>query len=283
MGNETDAPRSILVVDDSALVRRVACAVLGRNGFALREAASLDEAKRALSEGPIACVLCDVHLPGESGWVLVDWLTERAPALVRRVLFMSGDLLPEDRTLARDTTERPTDESPAALPCIAKPVTPEALVRRIRKLVAEADALDAMDAMDAEAGGPAPFAHAATPAPVDTSPFAGVARRSPDATSEAHASAAAAPTDLEAAGQALAALVHDLNGALWAVQLDVEALDAALGRLRATAASAPSSTESPTALSEAAGAAQRLNQATARAVASAARLRALAQRLAGVG
>jgi len=57
----------VLVVEDDAPFRRLACAVLGRAGYRTCQAADGEEALRVLAQRPVSLVLLDVDLPRVSG------------------------------------------------------------------------------------------------------------------------------------------------------------------------------------------------------------------------
>jgi CheY-like chemotaxis protein len=115
---------TILVVEDDEAVRSVICRTLERQGYTVREAASVDDALYALAEPDVnvALVLTDVVLVGENGRALAEQISKRWPAL--RVLFMSG--YPDDEILRRGLIE------PGGA-FLTKPVTPEALATAVRQ------------------------------------------------------------------------------------------------------------------------------------------------------
>lgn len=63
--------RSILVIDDEEPVRRLIGYLLKTHGYPISLAADAREARELLKDQPIALMLCDVNLPGESGMDLV--------------------------------------------------------------------------------------------------------------------------------------------------------------------------------------------------------------------
>ncbi len=63
--------RNILVVDDEEPVRRLIGYLLKTHGYPVFLAADAREARQLLKEQPIALMLCDVNMPGESGMDLV--------------------------------------------------------------------------------------------------------------------------------------------------------------------------------------------------------------------
>ena len=117
---------SILVVEDEDVVRRLAERLLADLGYAVTTAADGPEALRraeARTE-PFDLVLSDVVMPGMSGSEVVRRLEEKGAA--RRVVFMSG--YAEDQVVQRAIQER-------SVPFIAKPFTPGALAREIRRVL----------------------------------------------------------------------------------------------------------------------------------------------------
>ena len=115
---------TILVVEDDQAVRSVIRRTLERQGYTVREAASVDDALHALAEpnANVALVLSDVVLVGENGRALAEQIGKRWPAL--RVLFMSG--YPDDEILRRGLID------PGSV-FLTKPVTPEALAKAVRE------------------------------------------------------------------------------------------------------------------------------------------------------
>ena len=115
---------TILVVEDDQAVRSVIRRTLERQGYTVREAASVDDALHALAEpnANVALVLTDVVLVGENGRALAEQIGKRWPAL--RVLFMSG--YPDDEILRRGLID------PGSV-FLTKPVTPEALAKAVRE------------------------------------------------------------------------------------------------------------------------------------------------------
>jgi two-component system phosphate regulon response regulator PhoB len=57
----------VLVVEDDAPFRRLACAVLGRAGYRTCQAADGEEALQVLAQRPVSLVLLDVDLPKVNG------------------------------------------------------------------------------------------------------------------------------------------------------------------------------------------------------------------------
>jgi sigma-B regulation protein RsbU (phosphoserine phosphatase) len=74
-------PSSILVVDDSATLRRVLIQSLEKIGFtAIVQASSGEEALEILSKNPVDLVVLDIEMPGMNG-LAVLWMMKRDPLL----------------------------------------------------------------------------------------------------------------------------------------------------------------------------------------------------------
>ena len=84
-GNET-----ILVVEDSAALRRLNERILQRYGYRVLIAANGTQAQRICAEhsGPIHVVLMDVIMPGDSGPTVGEWIAQRRPDT--KIIYMSG-------------------------------------------------------------------------------------------------------------------------------------------------------------------------------------------------
>jgi len=78
--------RSILVVDDEAIIRDLCSKVL--KGYRILEAADGEEALQVLQDGPIDAILTDVMMPQMNGIELLKKIKEREPTQV--VVVMTG-------------------------------------------------------------------------------------------------------------------------------------------------------------------------------------------------
>lgn len=66
--------RKVLVVDDEADIVMVVRLILGRSGYDVVEARSVQEGKDALATGEPDAVLLDLRLPDGEGWEILDEL-----------------------------------------------------------------------------------------------------------------------------------------------------------------------------------------------------------------
>jgi PAS domain S-box-containing protein len=131
---------TILLVEDDAAIREIARRTLARAGYRVLDAGTPTDALRLAHGADVHLLVSDVILPGRDGWQLSRDLVARHPRL--RCLFMSG------------YAARPGGEPllPEGVPFVAKPFTPEELLRAVR---ASLDAAPARPQGDAIAAGAA--------------------------------------------------------------------------------------------------------------------------------
>ena len=117
---------TILIVEDSDVVRHVAQRVLSRRGYRVLEAADADEALEHLARSttPVDLVLMDVVLPERDGVALYADICARRPNLP--VVFMSA--FPAEILAARG-------HSDLTAPFLAKPFTPATLLTKVRAAI----------------------------------------------------------------------------------------------------------------------------------------------------
>jgi PAS domain S-box-containing protein len=117
------ASASVMVVEDQDPVRRQACRILDDHGYAVRDAASGNEALERWE--PVDVLVTDVVMPGMSGQQLAERARERSPDL--RVVFMSGhtdDMLVHDGARHGD------------IAFVQKPFTRASLLRAVEEALA---------------------------------------------------------------------------------------------------------------------------------------------------
>ena len=89
-------PRTVLIVDDDASLRRVLERSLTRQGYRVIGAGSAETAYELLAAEPADAVLLDIRLPTMSGLALYLAIVHRWPALEGRIAIMTGDAEEEE-------------------------------------------------------------------------------------------------------------------------------------------------------------------------------------------
>jgi signal transduction histidine kinase len=116
----------LLIIDDEVMILRALEREL-ESDFTIRTARGSDDARKALGEGKIDVVLCDVNLAGENGNEVVTRLDRDFPGVAARTVFMSGG--PVD---AKNRTTLPVGRF------VAKPFQVPALQQMLRGVMAAA-------------------------------------------------------------------------------------------------------------------------------------------------
>jgi CheY-like chemotaxis protein len=117
---------TVLLVEDDERVRRLASAILKRNGYTVLEAAEAEEAVRLAKDhsASIKLLLTDVVMPGRSGRSLAQDLTEKYPHM--KVLYMSGYT---DNAIVQHGVLTP------GVSFLQKPFTPASFARSVREVL----------------------------------------------------------------------------------------------------------------------------------------------------
>jgi PAS domain S-box-containing protein len=121
---EPQKPRGakILVVDDEEAILAFLSRLLSEWGHSVETINNADTALEKLNEERYSLVLLDIKLPGMSGIELYQHIEDIAPALARRVMFITGDIM--------EGTTRAFLEKTGA-PYITKPLDIEVLKKTI--------------------------------------------------------------------------------------------------------------------------------------------------------
>jgi len=91
------AKARMLVVDDDELVRETFAAMLSDEGYAVRCAASGSDALRCLTEATFDMMLCDIFMPDQNGFELLELVTALYPDMPVILITAFGDV-----AMARD-------------------------------------------------------------------------------------------------------------------------------------------------------------------------------------
>jgi DNA-binding response OmpR family regulator len=111
---------TVLVVDDDPSIRFLCRVNLELDGWQVREAGTIAEAREELLEGDVAVVLLDVHVGRESGAEFLQELRGEQPAI--SVAMLTGSV------------GTPSAEGIAADAVLPKPFTPAQLTDTVRSL-----------------------------------------------------------------------------------------------------------------------------------------------------
>jgi CheY-like chemotaxis protein len=117
----------VLVIDDDVLVRYAICDYLRECGYKVIEAADGDEALKVLNEAHVAVdvILSGVQTPGSmEGFALARWVRANRPDI--------GVILAGTLSRAAHAAAELCEEGPM----LAKPYEPQAVVDRIKRLMA---------------------------------------------------------------------------------------------------------------------------------------------------
>ncbi|MFH0810514.1 MAG: response regulator [Pseudomonadota bacterium] len=79
-------PRNLLVVDDESSVISSLRRVMRGENYKILSAASGAEALAILAEQPVSLILCDLGMPGMTGFELLEIVKKRYPTVVRTIL-----------------------------------------------------------------------------------------------------------------------------------------------------------------------------------------------------
>ena len=86
-----DSPRhTVLVVDDDAAIRFLCRVNLELDGWAVREAAAIQQARETMAATPVDIVLLDVHVGVDSGLDFIAEIRERNPGVP--VVLLTGSV-----------------------------------------------------------------------------------------------------------------------------------------------------------------------------------------------
>ncbi|HEY3280156.1 MAG TPA: ATP-binding protein [Gemmatimonadales bacterium] len=125
-----EEPLSVLVIDDEQALRRAVLRFLERRGIRAVAVAGGNEALQALGREAFDVIVSDVRMPGINGREFLERLRQDHPAMVRRLIFSTGD------TFAPDTAALLLE---AGVPSLVKPFDFEKLATLVLN-VAEAAA-----------------------------------------------------------------------------------------------------------------------------------------------
>jgi signal transduction histidine kinase/sensor domain CHASE-containing protein len=113
--------KAILIVDDEAGIMSALAYLLSRDGYVVHTASNGRLALEKIEERAYDLILCDLRMPELDGPGLYHELEQRAPDLLKRMIFLTGDTLSTETTIFLKS---------AAMPYLSKPFR-AADVRRV--------------------------------------------------------------------------------------------------------------------------------------------------------
>ena len=117
---DTKTDMTLLIVDDDAPFVRVLGRAMSRMGYDVFSAVTAAQARAVIDEHPPQFAIVDLHLNGDSGFEVFEYLKDRAPQT--RAVLLSGYATPASAVRAMKL---------GAVDCLTKPVDVEALVQAL--------------------------------------------------------------------------------------------------------------------------------------------------------
>jgi CheY-like chemotaxis protein len=112
--------KAILVVDDEPQVAEVLVEIFSQDECTVETAADGEEALAKLRHRSYDVIVCDIRMPRLNGGAFYRAIEERAPQLLWRVLFVTGDILSQETREFLQQTAAPVMEKPFSLGDIRK-------------------------------------------------------------------------------------------------------------------------------------------------------------------
>jgi CheY-like chemotaxis protein len=110
--------RRILVVEDEPGITKVCLRTLSSQGYEVDVATNGSIAEGMLGKVAYDLMLVDIRTPVMNGMQLYEYITDKHPELVKRVIFTTGDVISGDTHYFLEKSGRPV---------LPKPFTPEEL------------------------------------------------------------------------------------------------------------------------------------------------------------
>ena len=120
--------KRILVLEDEPAIRTICLRVLTGEGFEIDTAVNGKVAQDLIENKQYDLYLLDIRTPVMDGKELYQWLKEKHPQLVGRVIFSSGSIQSGETAAFVKQTGRPL---------LAKPFTPDELKAVVRETLKE--------------------------------------------------------------------------------------------------------------------------------------------------
>jgi len=115
----------VLVVDDDTIVQQLLSEVLDEEGYEVEIVENGDDALERINSKDYDVILLDIKLPGMSGIKLYEYMQTSIKSLIRKVIFITGDVMSADTMVFIKS---------AHVPHITKPFDAEQLKKEITKI-----------------------------------------------------------------------------------------------------------------------------------------------------
>ena len=120
-------PLPVLLIEDEPAVMSYVRAVLERNGYAVVCSGSGVDGLKQLASGEFLGVVSDMRTPGGvDGADVYAWISANRPALVSRLVFITGDVASDETAATLYRT---------GIPCVEKPFRVQQFLSVIEKTV----------------------------------------------------------------------------------------------------------------------------------------------------
>jgi CheY-like chemotaxis protein len=96
MTNEKGNNRSIIIIEDEPILGKVCSRLMELNGYKVTLVANGLIAKNTIDGQHFDFCLSDIKTPVMNGMELYKYLLEKHPALAKKTLFMTGDVMSRD-------------------------------------------------------------------------------------------------------------------------------------------------------------------------------------------
>lgn len=113
----------VLVAEDDAAIRKLICAIVRRQGVDVVSASDGAEAMARARSEPFDALLLDLMMPNESGWDVMNQLTEQGSPLLSKTVVITA------------ASDREIGALPEHARVIRKPFDIRELVRTVRETV----------------------------------------------------------------------------------------------------------------------------------------------------
>lgn len=125
MSNNTTDKKRVLVIEDEAIIARICTKILNIDGYDVNVASNGEVAVDMINKAEYDIYISDIRMPGMSGIELYNFIKEKYPERIDRLIMLTGDLLSSNtRKFLRDINS----------PYVLKPFTPDELREAISKL-----------------------------------------------------------------------------------------------------------------------------------------------------